>query len=213
MNSLGGSPGYGSSAADQGKKLSGKLKENVPKGYRQGRTSNYTPEMMKLFRSLFSQLGPDSDLYRMAEGDEDYYEDMEAPAWRQFQEAQGDLASRFSGSGMGARKGSGFQNAVNQQSSDFAMGLQSRRQDLQRQAIKDLMGMSGDLLNQRPYENYLVPKYGAGAGGSGGSSGGSGSGWGGLIGAGLGGLGGFFAGGPGGAMAGASIGQRIGSPF
>jgi len=81
---------------------------------------------------------------------------MEAPAMRQFAGLQGNLASRFSGMGMGGRKSSGFQNTANQATSDFAQQLQSRRMDLQRQAIKDLHGMGNELLGQRPYENFLT---------------------------------------------------------
>jgi hypothetical protein len=71
------------------------------------------------------------------------------------------MASRFSGfdkNALSARKGSGFQNSANQASSDFASQLQSNRMNIRNQAIKDLMGMSNDLLNQRPYQNYLMKK-------------------------------------------------------
>ena len=112
----------------------------------------FTPEQMKLFQSMFGQLGPDSFLGKLASGDQSQFEQLEAPAWRQFQEAQGGLASRFSGAGMGGRHSSGFQNAANQQSMDFASQLQSQRMGLQQQALQSLMGMSNQLLQQRPYE-------------------------------------------------------------
>lgn len=133
-------------------------KDNVPTGYKKGSTANFTPEMMKLFQQMFSHVGPDSYTARLAGGDESLFAEMEAPALRQFSGVQGNLASRFSGMGSGARKSSGFQNTINQAGSDFAQDLQSRRQGLQRQAISDLMGMSNQLLGQRPYENYLVPR-------------------------------------------------------
>ena len=41
---------------------------------------------------------------------------------------------------------------------NFAEQLQSQRMGLQQQAIRDLMGMSGQLLGQRPYEQMLVEK-------------------------------------------------------
>jgi hypothetical protein len=133
-------------------------KNNIPKGYNMGSIQNYSPEQMNLFRSLFSNVGPDSYLSKLAGGDEETFSQMEAPALRQFSGIQGNLASRFSGMGTGARKSSGFQNTINQAGSDFAQDLQSRRQGLQSQAIKDLMSMSGELLNQRPQENFLTPK-------------------------------------------------------
>lgn len=150
-----GSAGMASGQNNAGSKLMG---DKIPKGYNKGTLQNFTPEQMDLFQSLFSNLGPDSFLGKIAGGDQQGFEEMEAPAMRQFQGLQGDIASRFSGAGMGARGGSGFKNSLNQATSDFAQDLQSKRQDFRRQAIRDLMGMSGDLLNQRPNENFLVQK-------------------------------------------------------
>lgn len=130
----------------------------VPSGYKAGRLQQFTPEQMQLFQSLFSHLGPDSYLSRLAGGDQGLFEEMERPALKQFSGLQGNLASRFSGMGMGARRSSGFQNTANQASSDFAQDLQSRRQQLQMQAIQELMGLSSNLLGQRPSENFLTPK-------------------------------------------------------
>ncbi len=177
------------------------MKEKIPSGYKAGQLQQFTPEQMDLFKSMFSHLGPDSYLSRLAGGDQGLFAEMEAPALRQFSGIQGNIASRFSGMGMGGRKSSGFQNTMNQASSDFAQDLQSRRQGLQQQAIKDLMGLSSDLLGQRPYERFLVEKQRRQGG------------LGGAIGAGLGGLGGFFAGGPAGALSGASLGYDIGNSF
>jgi hypothetical protein len=141
---------YGATGASAGNK--------IPKGYQLGRIQNFTPEMMDLFKRMFSNVGPESYTSRLAQGDESLFEEMEAPAMKQFAGLQGNLASRFSGMGMGARRSSGFQNTANQASSDFAQQLQSRRQELQRGAIKDLHGMSTDLLSQRPYDQFLTKK-------------------------------------------------------
>lgn len=131
----------------------------TPSGYETGRMQNFTPEQMQLFQSLFGHLGPESITSRLAQGDQGAFEQMEAPALRQFSGLQGNLASRFSGMGsFGARRSSGFQNTANQAASDFAQQLQSQRQGLQRQAIQDLFGMGQQLLGQRPYEEYLIPK-------------------------------------------------------
>jgi|ERR1700755_16674 len=130
----------------------------IPKGYNHGQLQQYTPEQMQLFQSLFSQVSPDSYLSKLAGGDQSTFQQMEAPAMRQFQELQGENASRFSGLGMGARRGSGFQNFQNQATSDFAQDLASKRQGLQRQALMDMMGISESLLNQRPYEQFLTQK-------------------------------------------------------
>jgi hypothetical protein len=152
---------YGSSGAT-GSSPSGVTGNKIPKGYKQGQLQQFTPEQMQLFQQLFSQVGPESYLSKLAGGDESLFSEMEAPALRQFSGLQGNIASRFSQGGgagsLGSRRSSGFQNTMNQASSDFAQDLQSKRQSLQQQAIKDLFGMSNDLLNQRPYEQFLYEK-------------------------------------------------------
>ena len=125
----------------------------APSGYKA--VQKYTPQQMQLFQGLFSNVSPDSFTARLAGGDQSAFDQAEAPALRQFNQLQGQNASRFSGAGMGARRGSGFQNAQNQATSDFAQDLASRRQEMQRQAIQDLMGFSNQILGQKPYENYL----------------------------------------------------------
>lgn len=173
----------------------------IPSGYRKGQLSQFTPEQTQLFKQMFSHVGPDSYLSRLAGGDEDIFNEIEAPEMRKFNDLQSGIANRFSGAGTGGRKSSGFQNATTAASSNFSQDLASRRQGLQQQAIKDLMGMSSDLLGQRPYDKFLTPKRQEQEGFD----------WGGLGGAALGGIGGFFAGGPVGALSGASLGYGIGS--
>lgn len=136
----------------------GVVGNKIPSGYRSGQMAQYTPEQSNLFQQMFSQVSPDSYLSKLAGGDQDTFSQMEAPALRQFSGMQGNIASRFSGMGSGARRSSGFQNTMSSASSNFAQDLASRRQDLQRQAIMDLMGLSNTLLGQRPYENFLVQK-------------------------------------------------------
>ncbi len=179
----------------------GSVGNKIPSGYKAGQLSNFTPEQSQLFQQMFSQVSPDSYLSRLAGGDQGMFDEMEAPAMRQFNALQGNIASRFSGRGSGSRNSSGFQNTMTAASSNFAQDLASRRQALQQNAIKELMGLSGDLLGQRPYESFLKEKQEKN------------SGWGGLIGAGIGGVGGFFAGGPMGAMQGAQLGYGVGSQF
>lgn len=176
----------------------------VPSGYKVGRLQQFSPEQMQLFQSLFSNVAPGSYLSRLAGGDESLFNQMEAPAMRQFQGLQGQLASRFSGMGQGGRHSSGFQNTATAAASNFAQDLQAKRQELQRQAISDLMGLSHTLLSERPFQQDLFEKKKKGP---------ALGGFGGALGAGLGGLGGFFVGGPAGALAGANIGYGVGSSF
>lgn len=161
MTSLYGQHGYGATG-DTTNTTTGnygkQFKEKTPRGYAQFSMQNFTPEQMKLFSDTFGQLSPDSYTSRLAKGDQGIFNEIEAPALKQFNEVQGNIASRFSGMGMGGRNSSGFQNATNQAASDFAQQLQSNRQSLQRNAFKDLMEMTNSLLNQRPYERGLVEK-------------------------------------------------------
>ena len=154
MNSM-----YGGKGPAGGMSRGNAAGDIIPKGYKQGQMQNFTPEQMQLFQQMFSQISPDSYTSKLAGGDESMFQEMEAPALRQFSELQGGLASRFSGmGGLGARKSSGFQNTMNSAASNFAQDLQGRRQELQRNAIKDLMGMSSELLGQRPYERTMTEK-------------------------------------------------------
>lgn len=130
----------------------------IPKGYRKGQLQQFNPNQMKLFEQLFSHVSPDSYLSKLSSGDQSTFEQMEAPEHRNFQGQLGQLASRFSGMGLGGRKSSGFRNSATAASSNFAQDLASKRHDLQRQAIMDLMGISQSLLGQKPTENLITPK-------------------------------------------------------
>ncbi len=136
----------------------GESEENIPGGYREAKLKQFTPEQMQLFQQLIQQIGPESFLARLAQGDESLFDEMEAPAMRRFNELQGNIASRFSSMGRGGTRSSGFKNTINQAGSDFAQDLASRRGELQRQAMLDLQGMGRELLGQRPYEKALVKK-------------------------------------------------------
>ncbi len=176
-------------------------REIVPEGYEDYKLNNYTPEQQQLHEQGFSQVAPNSYLSRLAAGDESEFAKMEKPALQQFNSIQGNIASRFSGMGMGSRNSSGFQNSMNSAAQDFAGQLQSKRAEMRRQAIMDLMGLSNQILNQKPYEKGLAqepqqeqkPAMG---------------GWAPVIGAGVGAVGGAYMGNP---VAGAKIGYVLGS--
>lgn len=125
-------------------------------GYQQASIQQFTPEQMDLFKSLFGQVGEGSFLSKLAGGDQGTFEQLEAPALKQFSELQSGIANRFSGAGLGARRSSGFANAQTSAAQDFASQLQSQRLGLQRQAIQDLMSNSQMLLGQRPQDQFLV---------------------------------------------------------
>jgi hypothetical protein len=164
-NSMMGGQGYRGPAGNYNDRAAGKQNifsgDKIPKSYKAGQLQQYTPEQLQQFLSLFPYLQEGGYLSKLAAGDESAFTEMEAPAWRQFQEAQGQLGSRFSQlapGAMSAQRGSGFQNQAGQLGSDFAMQLASKRQELSRQALQDLFGLSESLLNQRPYERTLTEK-------------------------------------------------------
>lgn len=119
----------------------------------------YTPEQMELQRMGEERVGPASYISRLSQGEPGIFDEMEAPAYRQFNQQMGNLSSRFSNLGgqgsLSSRGSSGFRNEASSAASNFAQDLQSRRQDLMRQATMDLHGMSQQLLGNRPYERYI----------------------------------------------------------
>jgi hypothetical protein len=191
MAFMGGKGGMRSGAGIRG--------DVIPKGHRATQLQQYTPEQMQLFEQSLGMVGPDSYLNRLAGGDQSLFEEMEAPAMRQFQGTLGGIASKFSGQGMGSRRSSGFQHATTSAASNFAQELQANRQNLQRQAIMDLMGISSTLLDKRPYERSLQQKPEEKPSGKGSIVGGL-----------LGGVGGAFFGMP---VQGAMVGSQLGSMF
>lgn len=154
MTSMIGATGMRSSTGSSaGQNMTGNM---LPKGYKMGQIQRFDPDTMNLFKQLFGHVGPDSFLSKLARGDQSMFEQMEAPAMRQFQGLQGQIASRFSGMGMGGRRSSGFQNTMNQASQDFASQLHSQRMGIQNQAIQDLFKMSNMLMQQSPYEQFMI---------------------------------------------------------
>lgn len=130
----------------------------IPKGYQLGQLQQFDPQQMSLYNRSFNSVSPDSYLSRLAAGDQGLFDEMEAPDHRQFAELLGGLSSRFSGMGTGGRHSSGFKNASTAAASNFSQDLASRRQMLMQQAIKDLHGMTNDLLGLRPMDQFLVQK-------------------------------------------------------
>lgn len=202
--------GMNSTGLSSGTTNTGKpFKEKIPKGYGVSRVQQYTPQQMGLHEQQFANVAPGSFLSRLAQGDPRLFEELEAPALRQFASQQGNLAARFSGMGaggsqaaLGGRHSSGFRQGMNQAAADFAQQLQAQRLGLTRQGLQDLMEMSNTLLNQRPFETRLYEKPQKEK-----------FNWQGLLGGAVGGVGGFFAGGgnPMTALMGAQAGYGIGS--
>jgi hypothetical protein len=187
--------GYNSS----GLKGSGYQQLNVPRMGQAGQD---------IWQQLYkgSQGGVGSSLQGLSDiagGDQSKFAALEAPARRQFEQDQSQIASRFSGMGSGARRSSGHANAQSGAAVDLAERLQGQRLGLQQNAWKQLLGIHSDLMANPTHESFLMkdkePAWKKWTGAS--------LPWlGGAAGAGL---GGFF-GGPAGALAGAKIGSQVG---
>lgn len=141
----------------------GSLKEKTPSGYSRGAINNLSPDQQQLWQRLFqgSQGGVDQgvqNLSRLAGGDEEMFNQLEAPALRQFSQLQGGIASRFSGMGTGGRKSSGFQNTISGAGTDLAERLQGQRMSLQQNATDQLMRLSQQLLGTQMQDKFLYEK-------------------------------------------------------
>lgn len=128
----------------------------VPAGYDPFKVNQFTRGQRKLFGGLFENVTPGSYLDRVARGDQEIYGEIEKPQLRGFTGELGQIASEFSGQGMGARRSSGFQNATNKAAADFAQKMMQNRQNIRRDAMKNIFEMSNMLLGQRPAERGLA---------------------------------------------------------
>lgn len=150
---------FGAPQTASGYKPKGNMSgDKIPSGYQKGQLQQFTPEQMELFQSLFGHLLPEGFLSQLAGGDEAAFEQVEAPQKRQFGEALGGIASKFSGMGMGGQKSSGFQNTLTSAASNFAQELGGKRQEMQSNALKDLFGLSNMLMGQKPTDKFLTEK-------------------------------------------------------
>lgn len=133
-------------------------------GYKQITSPTLSPEQAQLFSQLIGgtsrglgQGGLES-LSQQATGNPEQFQQMEAPAMRQFNQLQGGLASRFSGMGSGARNSSGFQNSLGEAGASLSEQLASKRMDYQQQALAQLLGLSSVLLGKDTFQTGLIPK-------------------------------------------------------
>ena len=138
-------------------------KGQTPKGYNQYSLPTMEPGVHDFFMKLLGSsgqgaLGGLESLKKLAGGDESYFNQLEAPAFRQFEGSMGQLGSRFAGMGMGANKSSGMRLSAGGMASDLAQNLQSQRMGLQQNAISQLMNMSQNLLGQKTMEYGLAKK-------------------------------------------------------
>lgn len=150
-------PGWGPTGKASGLSGTGYKQVTMP-------TQNANQQQLtQLLHGLLGQQGGGfqkglSQLAGMAGGDQSQFEQMEAPALRQFGALQGNIASRFSGMGSGARQSSGFQNTMGEAGASLAEQLASKRMGYQQQALQQLLGISESLLGRPTFQSGFVPK-------------------------------------------------------
>lgn len=178
-------------------------------GYQQLNVPRMGQQGQDIWQQLYkgSQGGVASSLQGLSDlagGDQSKFSALEAPAMRQLNELQGNISSRFSGMGSGARRSSGHQNTQNAAAVDLAERLQGQRLGLQQNAWKQLLGIHSDLMQNPTHEGFLMkekqPSWQKWLGASLPYAGGA-------AGAGL----GFLSGVPGGNLAGAKLGFEAGA--
>ena len=144
----------------QGATGSAPPKTNIS-GYKQKQVQQFTPQQLQILEKLFSGLMPGIEsgtdfLSRLASGDESLFEELEAPAHRDFQKTLGDIGTRFSH--LGAQDSSYFENATAGEGAALAQNLQSQRLGLRQKAIESLIEKATSLLDQRPYTSTFEKK-------------------------------------------------------
>lgn len=136
---------------------------SAPSGYNVKNVQQFTPEQMQLFQMLLSGLTQEGGLgggfdflKKLSSGEDSAFQQMEAPYFSALEKGLGQTASRFSR--FGARDSSAFENALAGQTSDMAMQLGAQRNQMQMNALNSLLGLSSNLLGQKPFETMLQEK-------------------------------------------------------
>jgi hypothetical protein len=122
------------------------------------------PEQKQLYDVLFGSvrpaLGPGlSQLSGLAQGRPEMFEQLEAPAMRQFKE---QLAPRLAEqqTARGGGLSSGYLNRLEQASGRFAQDLQSQRLGLQQNALAQLLGLGQNLMQTSTMQPFYQKRRG-----------------------------------------------------
>lgn len=134
-------------------------------------TSNFTPEMSELLKSLIQGSTPEQGyLSQLMSGSPEAFQAFEAPYLQQYQEEIiPHIAERFAGmgSGAGGLNSSGLYNTLAQSGKNLQTNLAGLRSGLGLDAAKTLFGGKLTALQARPFENvYQQGSQGGGGAGS-----------------------------------------------
>lgn len=132
--------------------------------YQQLQVSTKDPRAMELYGQISQALSPHlggavQGLGQLAAGGTpEQWQQLEAPALRQYQQLVGGIGARYSGLGMGAQKSSAFQNELSGSAADLAERLQGQRMGLQQNALNQLLSLYQSLIGADTFENAFLPK-------------------------------------------------------
>ena len=130
---------------------------NLPKGYSPVSIPRYNPQQNKILQNLLGKLGmyggqSVDTLGQMAAGSNEYFTGRENQAMDFFNNRLlPQIKQQYANQGM--LGSSAFGGTMAQAGADLSSGLYNQRQDLQRQAIQDLLGLTQSL-STTPTQEY-----------------------------------------------------------
>lgn len=117
--------------------------------YSRDQLRNYMQQISPHTTGAINQLGQQAS----GQGGEEY---RKAAISRYQQEDLPSILQQFAAHGSG--KSSGMQNALASSAQGLGQNLAARREDMQSQAIQQLLGLNSDFMNMRDYEHGFVEK-------------------------------------------------------
>jgi hypothetical protein len=126
-------------------------------GYLTRSGGNYSPQLKQLFSQLLGGLQGGrgigqglNQLSGLAGGNEEAFNQLEAPTYTAFDKLLGQIGARFAGYGSGALNSSAFQNATSGAAGELAQNLGAQRMGIQQNALDRLLSLSDTLLSKAP---------------------------------------------------------------
>lgn len=132
---------------------------SAPSGYNLVQTPRMSPEQLQRFQSLLGATGQSSSkaaglLGKLALGEGQAYDQLQAPAEKSFNKFGAEAAQRYGGS----LNSSGFQSILAGAGRDLASELALQRSNIQQNSLSQLLGLEQSLLGANPYNQYLEEK-------------------------------------------------------
>jgi hypothetical protein len=132
-------------------------------GYRVKQIPTMGPQQKGLYDELYGSirpaLGPAANqLSQIASGSPEAFQQLEAPAFRQFREQLLPQLAQQQTTRHGRGRSSGYLNRLEGATSNFAQDLQAQRMGLQQNAMSQLFGMGQNLMNTQTQQPFLQQK-------------------------------------------------------